>query len=197
MRKMFRLLAVICVFACAFSVFSYKSVSASAVSKVNAYSKAECVMEVDSRRVLYEERGDIRLPMASTTKILTCITVLNLCDDLDKEFEIPIEAVGIEGSSVYLNVGDKYSVRDLLYGLMLRSGNDCATALALYCGSSIEEFTTQMNGIAQKAGALNSYFKNPHGLPCEGHYTTAQSALKRAIQKKRGDASFPRQNAII
>ena len=136
-------------------------------------SKAECVMEANSRRVLYQANGDVRLPMASTTKILTCITVLELCPNIDKEFAIPKEAVGVEGSSVYLKEGEIYTVKDLLYGLMLRSGNDCATALALYCSGSIAKFTAKMNETAQKAGALNSLFENPHGLPSKNHYTTA------------------------
>ena len=137
-------------------------------------SKAECVIELSSRRVLYEEHGDTRLPMASTTKILTCATVLESCQDIEKELTIPEEAVGIEGSSVYLKAGESYSVKDLLYGLMLRSGNDCATALALYCSGSIANFSAEMNKLAQKAGALNSHFENPHGLPSNNHYTTAR-----------------------
>ena len=136
-------------------------------------SKAECVMEANSRRVLYQANGDTRLPMASTTKILTCITAIELCQNLESKLSIPKEAVGIEGSSVYLKEGEIYTVKDLLYGLMLRSGNDCATALALYCSGSIAKFTAKMNETAQKAGALHSLFQNPHGLPCENHYTTA------------------------
>ncbi len=137
-------------------------------------SKAECVMEMHSRRVLYEERGDLRLPMASTTKILTCITVLENCNDLQTEYTIPKEAVGVEGSSVYLQEGNVYTIEDLLYGLMLRSGNDCATALAMHISETVANFTVKMNQTAQKAGALHSRFQNPHGLPQENHYTTAR-----------------------
>ena len=136
--------------------------------------KAECVVELNSRRILYEHNGDIRLPMASTTKILTATTVLDNISNLDQEMEIPPTAVGIEGSSVYLQAGEKYSIRDLLYGMMLRSGNDCATALALFVGESIENFSKMMNLTAQKAGALNSRFINPHGLPNAEHRTTAR-----------------------
>ncbi len=136
--------------------------------------KAECVMELNSRRVLYSSNADIRLPMASTTKIATAITILDNQGDITKEMIIPKEAEGVEGSSVYLKAGDKYTIEELLYGLMLRSGNDCATALALYHAGSIENFSAKMNEIAQKAGALHTNFKNPHGLPCNGHYTTAK-----------------------
>ncbi len=138
------------------------------------YSKAECVIELESRRILYEAHGDVRLPMASTTKIATAITVLSLCEDVGAEFPIPEQAEGIEGSSVYLKSGDIYSVEDLLYGLMLRSGNDCATALALYCCGNIGSFAAKMNETAQKAGAMATNFRNPHGLPCAEHYTTAR-----------------------
>ena len=137
-------------------------------------SKAECVMEVNSRRVLYEAHGDLRLPMASTTKIATAITVLENCEDIHREYSIPAEAVGIEGSSVYLQQGEVYTIEALLYGLMLRSGNDCATALALFSSGSIANFTAKMNETAQKAGALDTNFENPHGLPAKNHFTTAR-----------------------
>ncbi len=161
--------------ACLFSVCSL----ATPLKATNTYAeagmaKAECVMEKNSRRILYEWRGDTRLPMASTTKIVTAATVLSLCDDLQERIVIPPEAEGVEGSSVYLKSGEEYSVEDLLYGLMLRSGNDCATALAYHCSGSVDEFCTKMNETAERAGALNSTFKNPHGLPCAGHYTTAR-----------------------
>lgn len=136
-------------------------------------AKGECVMELHSRRVLYQSHADVRLPMASTTKIMSCITVIENSPSIKEKIVIPQSAVGIEGSSVYLQAGEEYTIEDLLYGLMLRSGNDCATALALKCSGSIERFATRMNETAQKAGALNSNFVNPHGLPATGHYTTA------------------------
>lgn len=137
------------------------------------YSSAECVMEIDSRRILYQEHGDVRLPMASTTKIVTALCVLESGIDINRELSIPKSAVGIEGSSVYLKEGEKYSVKDLLYGLMLRSGNDCAVALAETLDGSIPAFSSRMNDLAQASGALNSRFSNPHGLPTQNHYTTA------------------------
>ena len=138
-----------------------------------AEGKAECVVEVSSGRILYASNVETALPMASTTKIATAITVLEHCDNLQEQIRIPKQAAGVEGSSVYLQEGDVYSVEDLLYGLMLRSGNDCAVALALHVGKSIENFSTLINQTAEKAGALRSHFCNPHGLPCDGHYTTA------------------------
>ena len=153
-----------------------------------APARAECVMEANSRRILYERNGEARLPMASTTKILTAVTVLENCEDVKEEFEIPPQAAGVEGSSVYLKSGDTYSVEDLLYGLMLRSGNDCAEALALHTSGSIDAFAQRMNETAQKAGALESCFKNPHGLPLEGHYTTARDLNLIACYAMQNDA---------
>ncbi|MBQ8685120.1 MAG: D-alanyl-D-alanine carboxypeptidase [Clostridia bacterium] len=150
----------------------YMQTSASVQAWTEA--KAECVMELNSRRILYAAHADTRLPMASTTKILTAATILEYCDNLREEITIPAEAAGVEGSSVYLKSGDIYTVEDLLYGLMLRSGNDCATALALRFGGSIGGFSAKMNTLAQAAGALESNFENPHGLPCAEHYTTAK-----------------------
>lgn len=154
-------------------------------------SKAECVIEANTGEIIYEYNADIKLPMASTTKIITAITVLENCDNIGEEITIPFEAVDIEGSSIYLKCGEQYTVQDLLYGLMLRSGNDCAVALALHFGHTIEDFCSKMNIVAQKAGALNSHFENPHGLPCQNHYTTARdlcyvtrSAMKNELFSK-------------
>ena len=153
--------------------FAHKNKRVYAQANAIQEGKAECVMELNSRRILYAKNAENSLPMASTTKILTAITVLEMEKNIERQIQIPKAAVGVEGSSVYLQENSQYSIKDLLYGLMLRSGNDCATALALYCGKSIENFACLMNKTAQKAGALHSNFKNPHGLPCRNHHTTA------------------------
>lgn len=137
-------------------------------------SASAIVVEQSTRRELYGENTDARLPMASTTKILTALVVLENVDDLEILVEIPKAAAGVEGSSVYLLEGEKLSYRDLLYGLMLRSGNDCATALALAVGGSVENFAQMMNQTAVAAGAENSNFTNPHGLQDDNHFTTAK-----------------------
>ena len=169
LRLRILLASLLSVYVCTSCSLSHVKVVASNDVK----ARAECVMELNSRRVLYEAHGDIRLPMASTTKILTAATVLDNVSNLQEEIQIPTQAVGVEGSSVYLKEGDHYTVEELLYGLMLRSGNDCAVALALYCSGSVARFAAKMNETAQKAGALDSRFENPHGLPCKNHYTTA------------------------
>ncbi len=166
-RKLFILLTFIISFCCFFSVPCTREVKAA------TESRGECVVEISSRRFLHERNADIRLPMASTTKILTALVVLGE-ENLDEIVIVPKEAEGTEGSSVYLKAGEEISVRDLLYGLMLRSGNDCAVTLALHHSGSVRRFADAMNQKAISVGAENSCFRNPHGLPDEGHYTTAR-----------------------
>lgn len=145
--------------------------TASAYAQTSA--KAMCVMEGSSKRVLYEKNKDTRLPMASTTKIMTAITAIENCNDLDKQFEISPKSVGISGTSLYLRKGEKLSTRDLLYGLMLISGNDASVAIGEHVGGNTKNFVALMNKTAQKIGALNTHFDNTHGLDSKTHYTTA------------------------
>ena len=153
------------------------SLSLLLINVVNAemYSsaKASCVIETSSGRVLYSKNKDKKLAMASTTKIMTAITAIENCEDLDEKFEISPKAVGIEGTSLYLRKGDVFSTRDLLYALMLISGNDASVAIAEHVGGSTSEFVTMMNDLAKKIGAKNTHFANTHGLDADGHYTTA------------------------
>ena len=135
--------------------------------------KAMCVIEKDSKRVLYEKNINEKLPMASTTKVVTAITVLQNCKDLEEYIQVDDSAIGVEGTSIYLRQGEVIKVKDLLYGLMLRSGNDAATALACHVAGSVSAFANLMNELAKEIGAENSHFTNPHGLDNKDHYTTA------------------------
>ena len=137
-----------------------------------ASAQAEIAMELTTGKVLTESNAHAQLPMASTTKILTAIIIIEDCN-LDEEITVPDAAVGVEGSSIYLEKDEKIDIRDLLYGLMLRSGNDSAVALAIHHSGSIENFAAVMNERAKKMGAEHSNFKNPSGLPDNEHYTTA------------------------
>lgn len=137
-------------------------------------SAASMAVLDDDGNLIYSKCADTKREMASTTKICTAITVLDNCIALNRKIIIPDSAVGVEGSSIYLERGEQMTIMDLLYGLMLRSGNDCAVALAIAVGSSVEGFAKLMNETAIRAGALNSNFVNPHGLHAEGHYTTAK-----------------------
>ncbi len=152
-------------------------------------SQAECVIELDSLRVLSERNKDKKLPMASTTKILTALTVIENFD-VNTVVEVKKSATNIEGSSIYLKEGEHLSVKELLYGLMLRSGNDAAECLAQSL-TTRSEFIKLMNKTAQNLGAKNSNFTNPHGLHDKNHYTTAYdlalitaSAMKNSVFKE-------------
>ena len=137
-------------------------------------ARSAIVVERGTGKVLYEKNADERLPIASTTKILTAITVIRYGGDLEREVTVPDCAVGVEGSSIYLQKDERLRVIDLLYGLMLQSGNDCAVALACLTSGSVENFAMLMNHVARKAGASDSHFANPHGLPDDEHFSTAR-----------------------
>lgn len=135
---------------------------------------AECayLMTADSGVCLYEKNGDVKHNIASTTKIMTAITAIESCG-LDDVVRVSANAASQEGSSVYLRTGNKVLLKDLLYGMLLNSGNDAACAAAEYAGGSIEGFAEMMNNKAKEIGAKNTCFVNPSGLDAEGHYSTA------------------------
>ncbi|MGN1040851.1 MAG: D-alanyl-D-alanine carboxypeptidase family protein, partial [Candidatus Fimimonas sp.] len=147
-------------------------------SAFSTTAKAAAVVERSTGRVLFEKNSHQSLPMASTTKIVTALTVLNNCQNLQLVMQIPAEACGIEGSSVYLRTGEHLTIIELLYGLMLRSGNDCAVALALAVGGTVPHFAEMMNQTAEKLGCEESHFENPHGLHSDNHYTSASDLAK-------------------
>ncbi len=136
------------------------------------YAEAFVLTDANSGEVLHSKNANVRLPMASTTKIMTAIVVIENMP-CDMPVQIPREAVGVEGSSIYLAYGEKLTVGELLYGLMLESGNDAATALAIACAGSTEKFADMMNEKAAQLGLCNTHFDNPHGLSSDNHYTTA------------------------
>lgn len=174
MRKSF-----LCVFAAALFAINVFTIESMGKFSAEASAQSEIAMELSTGTVLTEGNADARLPMASTTKILTAIIIIEDCN-LDEEITVPDAAVGAEGSSIYLKKDEKIDIRDLLYGLMLRSGNDSAAALAIHHSGSIEKFAVAMNDRAGKIGAENSSFKNPSGLPDNGHFTTARDLCKIA-----------------
>ena len=136
-------------------------------------AKAAIVYEPISETILYEKLPDERLPVASTTKIMTAKVILDNCA-LDELVTVKKEHTATEGSSMYLKAGEKYTVEELLYGLMLASGNDAASALADHCAGSMDAFAELMNEEAEKLGLNNTHFVNSHGLDAEEHYSTAR-----------------------
>ena len=148
--------------------------------KVNAVSAEKAIaLDAVSGRVLYEKNADQRSLIASTTKIMTALIVCEQCNVLDR-MRIPKEAVGIEGSSMYLKEGEILTIQELLYGLMLSSGNDAAVALAIYCGGTVEGFAELMNDKARILGLTGTHFENPNGLDSPGHYATARDLARLA-----------------
>ena len=143
-------------------------VKTEAVSARRAY-----VLDAVSGRELFSRNEDQRSLIASTTKIMTALIVCEQCNVLDR-MRIPKEAVGIEGSSMYLKEGEVLTLQELLYGLMLSSGNDAAVALAIYCGGTVEGFAELMNDKARILGLTGTHFENPNGLDSPGHYSTAR-----------------------
>ncbi len=129
-------------------------------------------MDVKTGRILYKNNIHQKMPLASTTKIMTTLIALEK-SNLNTVVKIPNNAVGVEGSSIYLKHNEKIRMEDLLYGLMLRSGNDAAVAIATHVSGSVDNFAELMNKKAHKIGALNTNFMNPHGLHDDNHYTTA------------------------
>ena len=130
------------------------------------------LIEASSLQMLLAKDPSSRLPMASTTKVMTALLTLERCD-LDEVIAFPKEAVGVGGSCIYAYEGEKMTIRDLLYGLMLRSGNDAAAALAIHMGGSLEGFAEIMNERAKLMGLSNSNFVSPNGLDRDGHHSSA------------------------
>lgn len=135
-------------------------------------AKSAILIDASDGRVLYEQNARVRMPMASTTKIMTALVALEH-GEIDDVVEITADSVGVEGSSVYLRVGERMTLRELLYALMLASANDAATAIAIHIGGSVENFACLMNERAVGLGLRDTYFQNPHGLDADGHYTSA------------------------
>ncbi|MCB2297032.1 D-alanyl-D-alanine carboxypeptidase family protein [Clostridium tagluense] len=137
---------------------------------VNAISSI--ALDCDSKLILYEKNAFTPIEIASTTKIITCLVAIK-CGDLNKKIVVSEKAASIRGSEIGLKVGEEITLKELLYGLMLRSGNDAAIAIAEGVSGSVDEFLKLMNEYALEIGLLNSNFESPHGLDSSNHYSTA------------------------
>lgn len=149
-------------------------------------SHSACVIDIDTGRILAAKNENEKSEPASITKIMTALIALENAD-IKKVVTIPGAAAGVEGSSIYIKAGEKYSLEDLLYGLMLRSGNDAATAIAIDVAGSVDAFVEKMNQKAQELGCTGTHFNNPHGLPDEKHYTTAHDMALITAAALRND----------
>ena len=144
----------------------------SAAQPESLSARSAVLMDGASGRLLYEKNGFERLSMASTTKIMTAILVVENCSMEDIVTVSPV-AAGVEGSSLWLEIGEQLTVEQLLYGLMLKSGNDAAVALAEHVAGSVSAFVVLMNEKAKQIGLFNTHFETPNGLDSEEHYSTA------------------------
>ena len=131
-----------------------------------------CVMDMQTGQVLYEKNAHEKHSMASTTKIMTALLAIENGNP-DDMVKVSKNAAGTEGTSLYLAAGDTVLLSDLIYGLMLQSGNDAAIAIAEHISGSVDAFAAEMTKRAKDIGAANTAFQNPNGLDAEGHYTTA------------------------
>lgn len=150
----------------------FKEVSNDSTKTPKTLSKNIIVIDRKTLLPIYEKDAYSQVAMASTTKILTCIIALESCS-LDEIVTISKKASSVSGSTLGINTNTKINMNDLLYGLMLRSGNDCAIAIAEHISGSSENFSILMNKKAQELGLKNSNFITPHGLDDPNHYTTA------------------------
>ncbi len=164
-----KFLTVLIIAAVVFSLFTIYIYS---TDRPEISAKAAALYEPETKTFLYLKNSNQRLPMASTTKIMTALLALEHLDH-DKIVEADEKAVGIEGSSLYLEAGECISVIDLVYALILQSANDAAECLAIEIAGSSEAFASMMTEKAHEMGLRDTEFKNPHGLDADGHYTTA------------------------
>lgn len=137
-------------------------------------AQAAVLIDLENGRVYYQKNADLQLPMASTTKIMTALVVLESGLNLDEYFTVDSNAIMVEGSSMGLQKGDRVTLRTLCYGMLLPSGNDAANAAAVRVSGSIEKFCHLMNQKAEEMGLVNTRFQTPSGLDDDQHYTTAK-----------------------
>ena len=147
--------------------------------EVSTSAKACVVTDLRTGRILLAHNEDAPLPMASTTKIMTALLALENAA-LDEPVTCGRNAFGVPGTSIYLSLGETLSMGDMLHGLMLASGNDAAVAIAEHVGGSVDNFCRMMTERATALGCTDTVFLTPHGLPCEGHHTTAADLAKIA-----------------
>lgn len=148
------------------------TVTSYAQAKVDVSAEASILLDQSTGDVLYEKNAHNKQQIASITKIMTAIIAIEL-GQMNEEAKTSRRAIYTEGSSIYLEQGEKMTIEDLLYGLMLRSGNDAAVAISEHIGGSVEGFVHLMNEKAKWLGMTNTQFANPHGLTDEDHYSTA------------------------
>ncbi|MCI8552474.1 MAG: D-alanyl-D-alanine carboxypeptidase [Lawsonibacter sp.] len=168
MKRLFSITLAGVLFGCCLPAVEAEGAAPPQISAASAV-----LVDADTGRVLYEKDSHVRRRIASTTKLMTALVALESGHGLDEVVTIAPEWAGVEGSSIYLHPGEEITLEALLYGLLLRSGNDAALAVAGHCGGTVEKFVSQMNRKARELGMKDTAFANPNGLDAEGHYSSA------------------------
>ena len=181
------LLPVICNADGAFVTSKEQEALEASVAAPEMSAESYVVLDRTTGEVLFSKDETKRLPIASTTKMMTALVVVENIDDLDRVVTVGAESCGIEGSSVNLYKGEKISVKDLLYALMLESANDAAVCLANATAGSVDEFASLMNDRAKSLGMHDTHFTNPHGLEDTEHYSTALDLAKLWQEAMKND----------
>ena len=153
-------------------LISMMALLASADTGLGANAKSSALYNPDTKSFLYQKNADLKLPMASTTKIVTALIAIEALNP-NEIIKVPSDAVGVEGSSLYLKENDEVSVQDLIYSVLLQSANDAAATLAIRISGDASKFASRMTERVREIGVYDTQFQNPHGLDSEGHYTTA------------------------
>ena len=177
-RKYVFIFVVVFIVAAGFFIYAQKYGVTDTATEVGISAGQAILVDGENGKILFEKCADEKAYPASTTKIMTALVTLEVLRENDSPInqvvEVPASAQGVEGSSLYLKAGEKISIEDLLYGLMLVSGNDAAAVLAEIIGGGQENFVKMMNDKAKELGCKGTHFNNPHGLFDEDHYTTAR-----------------------
>lgn len=153
-------------------ILSFNITLASENTDLDLNARSCIILDRTSKKILYGENEYNKVKMASTTKIMTATIIIENCD-LNQTITVSQKAASTGGSRLGLKTGDKITIRDLLYGLLLVSGNDAAVSLAENCSGTVTEFCNLMNEKAEELGLTNTHFESPHGLDSDNHYTTA------------------------
>lgn len=171
-------------------IFSLLTVQAFGAEKKRGFSisaRSATLYQPETDVFLYSKNANTRMPMASTTKIMTALVALELSSP-DELVSIKKDVVGTEGSSAYLKEGEVLTMEELLYALLLQSANDAAVAIACHIGGDISGFAEIMNKRAEALGLCDTHFTNPHGLDDEEHYTTAAELAKIAAEALKNES---------
>jgi len=169
-RKLRGWISILC---CALMAMFWGEAQAEEGETIESSARSAVLIERETGRVLLAHNAAERLPMASTTKVMTALMTLEY-GKLEEVVTVGRNAYGVPGTSIYLDLGEKITLHDLLYGLMLASGNDAAVAIAEHIGGDVDTFCRMMTQRAAALGCTDTVFLTPHGLPKEGHYTTAR-----------------------